>query len=377
MPSSPNRNRPSGNRSSENRSSEKRSSGNPSSEKHSSENPSSGNRSSGNSSSGHSSDHDSDHRPTRDSSGRLPERNHGKKPTEGVPTKKSNPKPLDKNDGHTAGSKTTDSEAPAQSLFRSRERYFTMPKPEFDNFFDEGLEVSADEWAPNYYRARKRLMAHIFTANRTNVVKELKSDPTNSKLEPYEEQATQIIKAATVQASTEIPSNDSNCLKTLEAIEETSLYRITKDMPLAGLLHIHYNMLSNSRFLIKHAKKVPSMYIQSDLPLTSRNNMYMCRIQFKPMSDAEFKAGQELPDDEGRLYKGNLFDPKYKGFHHWMKYSEFLENFRMPEKEIHPNREIRERKAEDWLETKGRFEIDEIQKKKRPLNMDREIDPCK
>jgi hypothetical protein len=239
-----------------------------------------------------------------------------------------------------------------------------MPEPRVKPLSAEELS----QWETKYYEARHTLISHMKNMNSlSQLPPDLKNpEPSSSK---NEKTATGIIKKATMEASVD---RNKSCLATLKALEEErdGLYKKLEPMPKGGLLHTHYNMTFRGDLLIKHAKDVPCMYIQSDLPLTSTYNMQMCRIQFNPMSDDHFRTAKQ----KKKLFDGNLFSAQYGGVGYWMRYSEFLKEFRQPGVSI--DGRDRQKEAEDWLAEKGKFEIDEIESKKHYYpNLDHE-DPC-
>ncbi|KAL1869702.1 hypothetical protein VTK73DRAFT_3039 [Phialemonium thermophilum] len=135
-----------------------------------------------------------------------------------------------------------------------------------------------------------------------------------------------------------------------ELIERTLLFRIAREMPKGGHLHIHFNANLAPEVLINIAKKMPRMFITSDIPLVgvgedqNSPGYYQmfdrCKIQFSILTPEK-----EMP--------GNLFDPNYPS-RGTMRFQDFLREF-----ESHFRRGPEGSRADEWLRSKLVFHEEE------------------
>ncbi|KAM5350567.1 hypothetical protein ACJ41O_007072 [Fusarium nematophilum] len=105
-------------------------------------------------------------------------------------------------------------------------------------------------------------------------------------------------------------------LSNKELIDETALFRVAQRMPKGSHLHIHFNACLAPHVLLNIAKGMERMFIMSNLPLVSDNdisNFNRCEIQFQLLSPEK-----ECP--------GDLFSTAYQSGQ-TMKFRDFLERF--------------------------------------------------
>ncbi|KAM3065071.1 hypothetical protein ACMFMG_006167 [Clarireedia jacksonii] len=317
-------------------------------------------------------------------------------------------------DRSASGASSASTDSTSLPIIR-REDYFRMPKPPGKNekpLSEDKMTALISRKLAEYTKAREVLVSHI--------KKYMKKDgrlprytPASEKPSGDEAIAAEVIKTATAK-DLETIDVGKGYLHNCKAIERGDLYKKVEGLPEAGLLHTHNNMTFRGRFLIEYAKNVESMYIRSDRPLTTAWNMEYCRIQFNPISEADFKKGsKEETDPKKILRETDLFiEAKYNpDFQYWMKYKSFLDNFKLPKNtqvaddndgvlewpgrsvaydKMSSDQKKRCKNAENWLYTKGRYEIEEVEsklahyakeEKKKDENegkvTDIETDPCK
>jgi adenosine deaminase CECR1 len=125
-------------------------------------------------------------------------------------------------------------------------------------------------------------------------------------------------------------------LSNVDLINKSRLFKVAKQMPKGGHLHIHFNSCLLPNVLLDIAKEMDRMFITSTIPLTSRDSLRECEIQFFML-----RPEKEIP--------GNLFSSKYeKGS--TMRFQDFLQEF--------PKR-FDGQEADRWLESKIMFEESE------------------
>ncbi|KAK3950508.1 hypothetical protein QBC32DRAFT_13451 [Pseudoneurospora amorphoporcata] len=91
-------------------------------------------------------------------------------------------------------------------------------------------------------------------------------------------------------------------------IEKTRLYRAIQEMPKGAHLHIHFNANLLPEVLLNIAKEQDHMYIQSDIPLTSKEAFERCHLRFSILSKpskrpdlftlADGSLSDKSPDEE-------------------------------------------------------------------------------
>lgn len=133
-------------------------------------------------------------------------------------------------------------------------------------------------------------------------------------------------------------------LSNIDLIEQSEVFRVARQMPKGGHLHIHFNACLQPHVLLDVAKGMDHMYIMSDIPLTDDYLSYeRCEIQFSIKSLAE---AQKNP--------GNPFSVTYeKG--QTMPLGKFLDEF--------PKHHPKGVSGYDWLLSKLVFSEDEAHDK--------------
>ncbi|CAN8098475.1 unnamed protein product [Discula destructiva] len=106
-------------------------------------------------------------------------------------------------------------------------------------------------------------------------------------------------------------------------IDDCKVYEIARKVPKGAHLHIHFNACLHPKVLLDIARKMPQMYITSDLPLLANRDCHSlkrAKIQFSIMAQPE--------------KTGNLFETDYKD-RHAQKFQHFLAEFpkRFPERD--------------------------------------------
>jgi adenosine deaminase CECR1 len=125
-------------------------------------------------------------------------------------------------------------------------------------------------------------------------------------------------------------------LSNVDLIHSTQLFKVARQMPKGGHLHIHFNSCLRPNVLLDIAKGMDRMFITSTLPLVDRENLRDCEIQFSML-----KRDKETP--------GNLFQADYvRG--RTMRFRDFLEQFPA---------QFSGQSADAWLESKIVFEESE------------------
>jgi hypothetical protein len=124
-------------------------------------------------------------------------------------------------------------------------------------------------------------------------------------------------------------------LTNADLMEETGLFHITTRMPKGAHLHIHFNSCLLPNVLLDIAEKMDNMFISSNKPLTTTDNVDCCEIQFQIVN---------LTDDKQKVLakaskKSNLFSDDYevragpgqqsKWMPYWMPYHEFREQWKV------------------------------------------------
>ncbi|KAJ4169282.1 hypothetical protein NW754_001394 [Fusarium falciforme] len=122
-------------------------------------------------------------------------------------------------------------------------------------------------------------------------------------------------------------------------IEDTALFRITRQMPKGSHLHIHFNSCLQPHVLLDIAKEMDGMWISSDLRLTPDND-------YESFEQCEIQFSLATKNDEPL---GNLFHGERKG-RRWMKFQDFLRQF-----PAHYEKST----ADEWLSNKLMFHEDE------------------
>ncbi|RDW94438.1 metallo-dependent hydrolase-2 [Coleophoma crateriformis] len=135
------------------------------------------------------------------------------------------------------------------------------------------------------------------------------------------------------ESSTGKRSEGAHFLGNVDTINQTELFKITRAMPKGAHLHIHFNACLPARFLIQHARKIPTMYIKSSLSLADfardrRNQTCLdkTRIQFNVSTKEDaIKANAALSPEKAPSL-GNIWSPDYVP-NHWQSYQEFAKGF--------------------------------------------------
>lgn len=122
-----------------------------------------------------------------------------------------------------------------------------------------------------------------------------------------------------------------------DIISRTKLFNIAHMMPKGAHLHIHFNACLLPHVLLDIAKTMERMFITSDYPLTSVDNMDLCKIQFSILTVAK-----ENP--------GDLFESSYKP-RQTMRFADFLREFPTERKNCD---------ADTWLINKLVFHEEEV-----------------
>ncbi|KAH6647915.1 hypothetical protein BKA67DRAFT_524120 [Truncatella angustata] len=82
-------------------------------------------------------------------------------------------------------------------------------------------------------------------------------------------------------------------LTNLDLIDRTVLFKVAQRMPKGAHLHVHFNSTLLPNALLDIAEKMEQMYISSDKPLTSVENLNTCEVQFL-MKAPEVVKGDRL-----------------------------------------------------------------------------------
>jgi hypothetical protein len=131
-------------------------------------------------------------------------------------------------------------------------------------------------------------------------------------------------------------------LTNVNLLDQTALFKVATQMPKGAHLHIHFNSTLLPHVLLDIAQGMEQMYISSDKPLTSADNLDTCEIQFLMKSEdvvTEDRAKlrdlarlQGLSHSSSDLY--NLFSSEYTQVVDernqrlsWMKYRVFREHW--------------------------------------------------
>ncbi|KAK1825724.1 adenosine deaminase 2 [Podospora conica] len=126
-------------------------------------------------------------------------------------------------------------------------------------------------------------------------------------------------------------------------IEDTQLYKIIRTMPKGAHLHIHFNSNLLPGVLINIAKRMPRMFITSDIPLVPGGDgeaFDRCAIHFSIMDDATVEKGGG---------KQNIFDPNYPS-RTPMQFGAFLDGFEKAYEAAHEGKPVVD--VDTWLRNK-------------------------
>ncbi|KAH8666603.1 hypothetical protein BX600DRAFT_435999 [Xylariales sp. PMI_506] len=163
-------------------------------------------------------------------------------------------------------------------------------------------------------------------------------------------------------------------LTNADLLESTGLFKLTKSVPKGAHLHIHFNSCLLPHVLLDIAKTMESMYICSNLPLTSEGNLNICEIQFliKQHKDVQKEREALLQSNPQLTLKAlesescNLLHPNY--MHQagkqgeWMNYKLFREQWegqRKAWKKSSKMRKFADMNSVEWLMGKLVFNEEE------------------
>lgn len=131
-------------------------------------------------------------------------------------------------------------------------------------------------------------------------------------------------------------SEGSHFLGNVDTINQTELFKIAKKMPKGAHLHIHFNACLPARFLVEHARNVPTMYIKSSLSLAdfvrdqrSRACLDKTRIQFQILTTEDAIQANAASAPEKAYASpslGDIWSPDYVP-NYWQPYQEFAKGF--------------------------------------------------
>ncbi|RYP58636.1 hypothetical protein DL769_008853 [Monosporascus sp. CRB-8-3] len=108
-------------------------------------------------------------------------------------------------------------------------------------------------------------------------------------------------------------------------LRKSYLLQIAEKMPKGAHLHIHFNATLLPHVLLEKAERMPNMYIWSNVPLVTKQDLDLCEIQFSlgerkdpDASDPDGRDEKQVQETYSRLYAEddltgpNLFSEKYE-----------------------------------------------------------------
>ncbi|KAH8195438.1 hypothetical protein TruAng_010390 [Truncatella angustata] len=130
-------------------------------------------------------------------------------------------------------------------------------------------------------------------------------------------------------------------LTNLDLIDRTVLFKVAQRMPKGAHLHVHFNSTLLPNALLDIAEKMEQMYISSDKPLTSVENLNTCEVQFLMKAPEVVKGDREkmgitsVKSSRSPTPEPEECDLFHEGYHQvvagqrlsWMKYRTFREQW--------------------------------------------------
>lgn len=124
-------------------------------------------------------------------------------------------------------------------------------------------------------------------------------------------------------------------LSDVDLINQANLFHVARRMPKGAHLHIHFNACLPPEVLLNIAKGMERMFITSDKPLTSKDALDTCELQFSLVCK-----------DKGK--HGNLFSEAYSD-RQYMSFQQFLHDFKIMQIDV---------EVDAWLVDKLKFSDD-------------------